>query len=37
MSESWKRQMLLNMVKIRYMDARVFLDVASVIYQYSVE
>ena len=29
--------MLLNLVKIRYMDAPVFLDVASVINQYSVE
>ncbi|MCF7958462.1 MAG: hypothetical protein K9M57_08450 [Phycisphaerae bacterium] len=36
-SESWKRQMLLNMVKIRYGDAPVFLDVASVISQYSLE
>jgi hypothetical protein len=37
MSESWKRQILLNLVKIRYMDAPVFLDVASVINQYSLE
>ncbi|MHC5191676.1 MAG: hypothetical protein ACYSOP_05765, partial [Planctomycetota bacterium] len=36
-SESWKRQMLLNMVKIRYGDAPVFLDVVSVINQYSTE
>jgi hypothetical protein len=36
-SESWKRQMLLNMVKIRYSDAPVFLEVASVINQYSLE
>lgn len=36
-SESWKRQMLLNMVKIRYGDAPVFLDVTSVINQYSTE
>lgn len=36
-SESWKRQMLLNMVKLRYADAPVFLEVASVINQYSLE
>jgi hypothetical protein len=35
--ESWKEQMLINMVKIRYGDTPVFLDVASVINQYSVE
>ena len=36
-SESWKRQMLLNMVKLRYSDTPVFLDVASVINQYALE
>lgn len=36
-SDSWKQQMLFNMLKIRYGDAPVFLDVASVINQYSVE
>ena len=36
-SESWKRQTLLNLVKTRYLDAPVFLDVASVINQYSLE
>lgn len=36
-SDSWKRQMLLNMVMIRYGDAPMFLDVASIINQYSVE
>jgi hypothetical protein len=36
-AESWKRQMLLNMVKLRYADAPVFLDVASVITQYALE
>jgi len=36
-SESWKQQMLLNMVKIRYADAPVFLDVSSVINQYLLE
>ncbi len=30
-SDSWKAQMLLNLVKLRYGDAPVFLDVASVI------
>ncbi len=33
-SDSWKDEMLLNLVKIRYGDAPVFLDVASVISQY---
>lgn len=37
LSESWKSQMLLNIVKTRYGDAPIFLDVASVINQYSVE
>jgi hypothetical protein len=36
-SESWKRQTLLNLVKTRYQDAPVFMDVASVINQYSLE
>jgi len=36
-SESWKKQMLLNMVKIRYSDSPVFLDVASIINQYGLE
>src|SRR5512137_2994339 len=35
--DSWKSQMLLNIVKIRYNDAPVFLDVASVITSYSTE
>ena len=34
--ESWKRQILLNMVALRYGEAPVFLEVASVINQYSV-
>ena len=37
LSSSWKKQILLNLVKIRYLDAPVFLDVASVISQYAVE
>ena len=32
-STSWKQQMLVNLVKLRYGDAPVFLDVASVINQ----
>ena len=36
-SDSWKSQMLLNLVKIRYGDAPVFLDVTSVINQYALE
>ena len=36
-SDSWKRQTLLNLVKTRYVDVPVFLDIASVINQYSME
>jgi len=36
-SESWKRQMLLNLIKLRYADTPVFLDVVSVINQYAIE
>lgn len=36
-SDSWKSQMLLNMVKMRYGDAPVFLDVGTLINQYAVE
>ena len=36
-SESWKAQMLLNLVKLRYADAPVFLDVASVITQTGIQ
>lgn len=34
---SWKRSMLLNMVKLRYADTPMFLDVASVINSYTIE
>lgn len=34
--DSWKQQMLINLVKMRYGDPPVFLDVASVISQYQV-
>ena len=36
-ADSWKRQMLLNIVKIRYGEAPIFLDVASVINQYEFQ
>lgn len=36
-ARSWQDQMLLNMVKLRYGDALIFLEVSSVINQYSVE
>jgi len=36
-SDSWKNQLLLNMVMMRYGDAPVFLDIASIINSYSVE
>ena len=36
-SDSWKSQMLLNLVKIRYGDVASFLDIYSVINQYAVE
>lgn len=34
--DSWKQQMLINMVKVRYGDSLVFLDVASVISQFQI-
>jgi hypothetical protein len=36
-SDSWKSQMLMNLVKLRYSEPPVFLDVASVISQYQVD
>lgn len=35
-SRSWQDQMLLNMVKLRYGDAMIFVDITSIINQYSV-
>ena len=36
-SESWKRQTLLNLLKTRYVDAPVYMDIASVISQYALQ
>ena len=36
-SDSWKEQVLLNIVKLRYFDTPVFLGVASVISSYTLQ
>ncbi len=35
-SDSWKKQLLLNIVKIRYADAPVMIDISSIISQYEI-
>ncbi len=35
-AESWKRQMLLNVVRLRYSDAPIFIDVTSIINSYTL-
>ena len=36
LSDSWKQQMMLNLLKVRYSDVPIFMDFASVISAYEV-